>query len=173
MHMMISRRQWVAALALGAAVAVGTSRDAARADNVTWTGAGDGVSWTDPLNWENDTTMAPGVPTNTDQGFINNTASVTINSGVSVGTFSIGHGTGTATLNILPGADFTVNGTSRIGRGTGTVSAATGHVRQTGGTVTFPGAHRLGLTFDSRTPPEVNADSLYEISAGTFQMTTT
>jgi hypothetical protein len=46
-------------------------------------------------------------------------------------------------------------------------------VRQTGGTVTFPGGHRLGLTFDSRTLPEVNADSLYEISGGTFQMTTT
>ena len=171
---MSSRQQWVAAAALGAAVAVASSSPrSARADNVTWTGAGDGVSWTDPNNWLNDTTMLPGVPTNSDQGFINNTASVTINSAVTVGTFAVGHGTGTATLNILPGANFTVNGTSRLGRGAGTVSDATGVVRQTGGTVTFPGAHRLGLTFDSRTPPEVNADSLYEISAGTFQMTTT
>src|SRR5688572_26690070 len=170
MHMMINRRQWVAALALGAAVAVGSSRNAARADNITWTGAGDGFSWTDPANWENDTTTLPGVPTNSDQGFINNTASVTINSTVSVGTFSVGHGMGTATLNILPGADFTVNGTSRVGRGAGTVGDATGHVRQTGGTVSFVGGRRLGLTFDSRTFPEVNADSLYEISGGTFQM---
>jgi hypothetical protein len=171
---MTSRQHWIAAAALGAAAAVVTSSPrAARGDNITWTGAGDGVSWTDPNNWENDTTMLPGVPTNTDQGFINNVASVTINSTVSVGTFSIGHGTGTATLSILPGADFTVNGTSRIGRGTGTISEATGVVRQTGGTVTFPGGHRLGLTFDSRTLPEINADSLYEISAGTFQMTTT
>ena len=168
--MMINRRQWVAAIALGAAATVGASRGVARADNITWTGAGDGFSWTDPANWLNDTTMLPGVPTNSDQGFVNNSASVTINSAVSVGTFSVGHGTGTATLNILPGADFTVNGTSRVGRGTGTVGAATGHVRQTGGTVTFPGGHRLGLTFDSRTLPEVNADSLYEISGGTLQM---
>ena len=169
---MTSRQHLIAAAALGAAVVVG-QRNAARADNITWTGSGDGVSWTDPNNWLNDTTMLPGVPTNNDQGFINNTASVTINSAVTVGSFALGHGTGTATLNILPGADFTVNGTSRIGRGAGTVGDATGVVRQTGGTVTFPGAHRLGLTFDSRTLPEVNADSLYEISAGTFQMTTT
>ena len=96
--MTISRRHWIAAAALGAAVAVGSSRNAARAADVTWTGAGDGTSWTDPNNWLNDDTMLPGVPTNSDQGFINNTASVTINSTVSVGTFSIGHGTGTATL---------------------------------------------------------------------------
>ncbi len=171
--MTISRRQWGAAVAMGAAVAVASPRNAARAADVTWTGAGDGTSWTDPNNWLNDDTMLPGVPTNSDQGFINNTASVTINSTVSVGTFSIGHGTGTATLNILPGADFTVNGTSRVGRGTGTVSDATGHVRQTGGRVTFAGSRRLGLTFDSRTLPEVNADSLYEISGGTLELQNT
>ena len=164
------REQWVAAVALGAAAAVLGSASPARADNINWTGLGDGVSWTDPNNWAHDVTMAPGVPGALDQGFINNTSSVTINSTVTVGSFSVGHGTGTATLNILDGANVTVNGTSRVGRGTDAVGNATGHVRQTGGTVTFPNGSRLGLTFDTRTPPEVNADSLYEISGGTLTM---
>jgi len=40
---------------------------ATHADNITWTGGGDGKTWNDPANWSNDDNAgAPGVPTSAD-----------------------------------------------------------------------------------------------------------
>jgi hypothetical protein len=169
---MITRQPWISAVAaIAAAVVAGSSQPrTARAADITFTGGGDGTSWTDPLNWMDDDTMANVVPAGSDQAFINGAFNVDIDSQVTVGSFAVGHGGGTATLNILPGADVTVNNTSRVGRGGAVAGDTLGRVLQTGGAVNFPNNSRLGLTFDSRTPPEVNADSLYEISGGSLTM---
>jgi hypothetical protein len=142
----------------------------ARAVNINYTGLGDGTSWTDLNNWVEPVSHVPQLPTASDQAFIDDTFTVNINSAVTVGSFSIGHDSGVARLNIQPGALFTVNGTTRIGRGATSIGGARGEVFQTGGTVNFPNGSRLGLTFDSRTPPEVNADSLYVINGGTLTL---
>ena len=75
---MRTRSQWIIAVVLTAAIVVVGAITSARAADITWTGAGDGSSWTDPNNWQDNTTMLPGVPVGTDQAFINNVAVVNI-----------------------------------------------------------------------------------------------
>ncbi len=162
-------RKWTTAFALSAAASFGLSRSTARAVDVIWNGAGNGSTWEDPNNWFEDVTMIQRLPGTGDLARIENAFTVNLNSIQSIGSFAIGHGSGVARVNIPPGAELILNNTSRVGRGTAAPGNARGEIIQTGGTLRFSnisGNRRFGLTFDSRTLPEVNADSLYSISGG-------
>lgn len=134
---------------------------------------GDGL-WENPLNWVGDA-----IPTTVDIADIGSTFTASLSSAQTVQELQVqwpnSSGTylpGTATLNVLPGANLTVStsNAARIGRAVQSgqaVGSSLGVVNQTGGTVTITtGSNGLRL---SQADGTTVADSLYSISGGSVR----
>jgi hypothetical protein len=142
-------------------------------------GGGDGT-WENPLNWD-ETASPDTLPGAADQAEISNSFTASISSPRSVAETIVAHPNsspattnGTATLNVLPGANLQTLGSAgtRVGRllkGGDPLGSSKGVVIQTGGTVQINGSTQ-GLRLSAGDSGNV-ADSYYRISGGSLLAT--
>jgi hypothetical protein len=109
----------------------------------TWTGLGDGVSWENTNNWNNNVLPFTGGTTAQGEALIGNGDEVNLSSTQTINMVRVGAGAGlSGTLNILTGADLTAttaNQVSRVGSGGGN-----GTINQSGGSTDYH-ALQIGL----------------------------